>query len=171
MSDDPFDTLGLPARFDLDPGLIERAWLDKMAAAHPDVSCTNDGDIASVINRAKGVLEDAESRANALLERFGGPSAEQDNSLPDGFLTEIFSVREDMEQRLATGGEQAREQLREWADARRAEHQAAVRDLFATAEPDSVLTNIREQLNVWRYTERMIEQLDPSYDPNVSDFK
>ena len=27
--DDPFDVLGLPARFDLDPAMVRRAWLER----------------------------------------------------------------------------------------------------------------------------------------------
>jgi hypothetical protein len=169
MSDDPFETLGLPPRFDLDPTTIERAWLEKMATAHPDIAGSAGSDTASRINRAKGCIENAESRANVLLQHLGGPSAEDNNALPDGFLMDIFAVREDMEQRLAQDGDEARQQLREWASARRAEHEAVVRELFATKGIHSVLTRIREQLNVWRYTERMIEQLDPSYHPTRSE--
>jgi len=37
--------------------------------------------------------------------------------------------------------------------------------------PDpALLGEIRTQLNAWRYIERLIEQLDPQYDPNRADF-
>ena len=35
-SPDPFDALGLPARFDLDAETVRRAWLARSAGAHPD---------------------------------------------------------------------------------------------------------------------------------------
>ena len=33
------------------------------------------------------------------------------------------------------------------------------------------LAEIRIRLNAWRYIERLIEQLDPGYDPDVADFQ
>ncbi len=174
MPDDPFKILELEPRFDLSAAEIERAWLAKMALAHPDVvdkRGAEGGDLASRLNRAKGELEDAESRANLVLTHLGGPSAEDDTSLPDGFLMDIFGVREQMEQRLSEDGDSARRELREWASEQRATHIAKVSTLFTQAHAAGVRDEIRQELNVWRYTERMIEQLDPGYDPNVSDFR
>ena len=43
--------------------------------------------------------------------------------------------------------------------------------MFDSADDPEVRLTIRRELNVWRYTERMIEQLDPGYDPNTADFR
>ena len=171
MASDAFDILGLPPRFNLTEAEIERAWLSKIATTHPDASGDDDAEAASALNTAKDELEDSERRANLVLNRLGGPSAEQDNSLPDGFLMEIFSVREEMESRLASGSDAARDDLQQWASERRAEHIARVGGLFDSADDPEVRLTIRRELNVWRYTERMIEQLDPGYDPNTADFR
>ena len=174
MPDDPFDLLSLPARFDLSQDEIEAAWLARIARAHPDAGGAggeDGGDSASRINKAKAQLEDAETRANLLLARMGGPTAEQDTALPDGFLMEIFAVREEMEQKLASGGDAARAELQEWANAQRSELEQEVGALFDKGDDPEHRAAIRGKLNVWRYIERMIEQLDPSYDPNIADFR
>ena len=42
---------------------------------------------------------------------------------------------------------------------------------FDETNEQAVLSEIRTQLNAWRYIERLIEQLDPDYDPNRADFR
>lgn len=165
---DPFDTLGLEARFDLSRAEIERAYLSRVASAHPDRG--NDvPSTAADLNKARQTLLDAERRAGALLARLGGPSSSADTSLPDGFLMEIMEVRTAIEESLA--GE-AGEDWEAWADERRAGHIARIGAMFerALAGDSGVLSEIRRELNAWRYIERLIEQLDPGYDPSRADF-
>jgi molecular chaperone HscB len=170
--EDPFAALGLPARFDLENGVIERAFLARAAAVHPDM--VGDDEEAAVqsarLNRARAVLLDPEQRANALLRVLGGPSKEEDKSLPDGFLMEIMEVREAVEQAVGSGSEEERERWQSWARQQRAEYAAKVEALLVEPSPDN-LRAARQELNAWRYIERLIEQLDPRYDPNVSDFE
>lgn len=167
---DPFDVLGLPPHFDLDPSVIERAFLRAMASAHPDAAGSANGIESADLTEARRVLDDPERRANALLDRLGGPGKD-DRSLPDGFLMEIMSVREEIEQTPD------RERWTAWAEERRAEHIASVGAHFqrldhAGDEParESIRRSIRTELNAWRYAERLIEQLDPDYDPARADF-
>lgn len=173
---DPFATLGLPLRFDLPPAEIERAYLAAVGGAHPDLAGgaplgSGAADAAS-INDAMRVLMDPERRAEALLARLGGPSKE-DRSLPDGFLMEVMELRQEIEGDLAADGEAARTKWETWAAERRQERIASVGALFAglTDPPrQEELQAIRVELNAWRYLERLIEQLDPEYDPAASDF-
>ncbi|MCZ7633544.1 MAG: DnaJ domain-containing protein [Phycisphaerales bacterium] len=163
---DPFETLGLPARFDLDEGAIRRAYLARVAAVHPDAA-GGEGDQASVLNEARTVLSDPERRANALLVRLGGPSKEADRSLPGGFLAHMMEVRETIESDLATGGDEARQRWEAWATQQRSEYARRVGEMFAElADPAPIDARraIRTELNAWRYVERLIEQLDPQYD-------
>lgn len=167
---DLFDLLGLPPTFDLDSAELQRAYLSRSAAIHPDLAA---GDAAAArraaaLNQAKRTLEDPERRANALLARLGGPSKEQDRSLPPGFLMEIMEVREEIE----SGGrnEPKRAKWEAWAAQRREEHIRLISDLFGRKPVDVAgLAAIRTQLNAWRYIERLIEQLDPDYDPARAD--
>src|SRR5262249_4446136 len=88
-SSDPFDVLGLPARFDLPPAEVQAAYLARSRTLHPDAlgsESTEDGVRAAELNDAKRVLENPETRAEALLTRLGGPRKEQDRTLPPSFL-------------------------------------------------------------------------------------
>lgn len=163
---DPFEALGLPARFDLDEGAIRRAYLARVGAVHPDAA-GGEGEEASNLNEARAALSDPEKRANSLLARLGGPSKEADRSLPDGFLARMMAVREEVESDISSGGADARTRWEAWAVEQRRDHERRVGALFAglTDRPSAdALRAIRTELNAWRYVERLIEQLDPQYD-------
>ncbi len=170
---DPFDTLGLAPTFDLSATQIDRAFLSRMAQAHPDhhdipaEPGTDIAHLAGELNRARSILSDAESRAQALLTRLGGPRKEDDRTLPDGFLMQMMETRSTIDsERAALESHAAMEAFVErweaWGQARRKEHIDSVRTLFAslTDPPDNaVLRRIRKELNAWRYIERLLEQL------------
>ena len=173
---DPFTTLGLPARFDLSPEAIRRAHMARMGTVHPDVAGASPTDETQVarLNQARGVLEDPERRASALLARVGGPSKEQDKSLPAGFLMEIMETREGVEAAVASKDALSSDRWRAWAGEQRRGYAAAVGGMFAAlGDPPAreALVAIRTRLNAWRYIERLIEQLDPGYDPARADFR
>lgn len=163
----PFETLRLPPTFDLDPARIDRAWLTRSASLHPDRAEGEDAsEIArrsALLNRAKETLADPERRADALLETLGGPPASECKDLPDGFLMDIFEVRQAMEEATGSGDPSAKAAFEQLADDRRDAHIARVRELFSSlGDPadKGTLREIRVELNAWRYIERMIEQLD-----------
>lgn len=125
------------------------------------------------MNAARRALSDPERRASTLLAALGGPSKEQDRSLPDGFLAEILETRESIEAARLSADASSRQQWERWAEARRGEFIARVGQMFAALGPRPAgadLKAIRTQLNAWRYIERLIEQLDPAYDPAQADF-
>jgi hypothetical protein len=84
---------------------------------------------------------------------------------------------------MAGGGESERAKWESWAEERRREAIAEVGGMFAAIGPGSTdlrraegrwhegLRAIRVRLNAWRYIERLIEQLDPGYDPARADFE
>jgi curved DNA-binding protein CbpA len=169
VGEDPFDILGLPPAFDHAPAAIERAYLARAASVHPDL--VGDDDEAAVraakLNRAKSVLLNPEQRANALLARLGGPSKAQDKSLPPGFLIEMMETREAIEAAIATGNPEERGQWDRWALEQRSEYVSHIGELFGQVAKDpGKLAQIRQKLNAWRYIERLIEQLDPKYNPS-----
>jgi molecular chaperone HscB len=162
---DPFDTLGLPARFDLDPLEVERAYLARSADLHPDLAGADpDAErLAAELNGAKRALSDPEMRADALLRRLGGPTREKERSLPSGFLMEIMGIREEIESSAASGDPAAAAKWEEWAEGRRRELIGSISAMFAGLgdKPDAdALRAIRVELNVWRYIERLVEQLE-----------
>ncbi len=170
MSDDPFTRLGFEPRFDLTPSAIRSKAVRAAARLHPDrasdpVDARRRSGELSAVNEAAAELEDDEKRANALLNILGGPSASEDRSLPDGFLEDMLEIRMDLESVISSGDESGRIRLAQWAEEQREKYKAAVAKLFGAegkAIEESVRLEIRGQLNIWRYIERMIEQLDPS---------
>lgn len=167
MTPDPFDTLGLVPSFDLDPAALERAYLALAARAHPDAA-PDDPEAArrsARLNEARRILADPEQRANALLGRLGGPAKEQEKGLPPGFLPGIMQTREEIEEAIASGADAARARWEAWAAERRAEHVRSASRLFrevSSPPTPGALRAIRVELNAWRYTERLIEQLNAS---------
>lgn len=173
-TDDPFDLLSLPPVFGLDAARIERAALARLSQLHPDVNSGDAADdlevAAARINAARDALTFALSRAEILLRRLGGPSKEADKTLPPGFLMEVMDMREQVEAAVASGDAAARATWIAWSLDQRREMQARANDLFAAADTDpTALLQLRVHLNQWRYIERLIEQLDPAYDPGQSD--
>lgn len=171
VTPDAFDILGLQPTFTLEPSAIRRAYLARVATLHPDSADPNDADrgrTTAALHQAKATLEDPERRAAALLARLGGPTKEQDKSLPPGFLMETLEMRERIEAALSSGDPEARASIQRDAASRRGAHIARVTELFlaaSTPPTDESLRAIRTELNAWRYVERLIEQLDPGYDP------
>jgi molecular chaperone HscB len=159
---DPFALLGLPRRFDLPMPDIQRAWLTRTARLHPDRpdAPPDAAERLARLNHAHADLADPERRAAALLALLGGPSKEQDKSLPPGFLEEMLDVRERMESDL-DADPASRERWDCWAAERRDTSIARVARLFNAPPTPGSLREIRTELNAWRYIERMIEQLDP----------
>lgn len=166
---DPFAVLGLPRRFDLDIGAIESAFLSRLSGVHPDLAGEGASFEAADLMDAKATIENPERRATMLLELLGGPSASDDKSLPDGYLMEMMELRGEIEEQLGSDSD-ARTRWQSFADERRAEHIKRVSELFSPSSvDDDGLRLIRTELNAWRYTERLIEQLDPGYDPAQAD--
>jgi molecular chaperone HscB len=177
MAGDAFDSLGLEPRFNLDAEAIDRAYFARSATLHPDVATNPDaGREMAALNEARRTLADPEARADALLRRLGGPSREQERGLPEGFLGEIMELRQEIEAALASGDPAQRRRWQAWAAEQRLETIAEVGGLFAALAPGGgpvapeALRAIRVRLNAWRYIERLIEQLDPGYDPASADF-
>lgn len=166
---DPFAALGLERRFDMPSASIESAFLERLRGVHPDLAGEDASLDAADLTRARATLADHEERAVALLALLGGPSASEDKSLPDGFLMEMMELRGEIEEELVSDAG-ARDRWQAFADERRAGHIGRVSELFQT-DPmtDGTLGEIRMELNAWRYTERLIEQLDPDYDPAHAD--
>ena len=85
---------------------------------------------------------------------------------------EMMEVRGEIEDAIASGGDAERARWEAWADEQRAEFVQDVTARFAAADGSQPepLAAIRTRLNAWRYIERLIEQLDPDYDPAHADF-
>ena len=174
MTEDPFAILKVPHDFDLTNAAIEAAYLRCIAAVHPDSAESGAADTEMArLNDARSILLKPESRANALLDSLGGPSAKACPELPPAYLLEILEQSMEIEEELASDPVAARPKWTAWANDERNKILAAVAPLFAQASPKEgkILRDLRTGLNAWRYIERLLERLDPGYDPNRNDFR
>jgi molecular chaperone HscB len=164
---DPFATLGVPARFDLDTVELHRRFLALATANHPDrfVDPVDQADAAAraaAINQAYRVLSDPPSRAEALLALWGGPAKAAEEPPPPDLLATMLEVREQLETALAAKDAATLSRLRRWAMDQRAGYLDRIAALFAGAgdKPTGpVVANIRLALGGLRYCQRVLEQL------------
>jgi molecular chaperone HscB len=102
---DHFDRLGLPRRFALDPAAVERAYLARSRAVHPDYHLAGSSadlsaslELSAALNEAYTTLRDPFERAEYLLRLDGGPSAAEQKQMPQAFLAEMLEARERVEE-------------------------------------------------------------------------
>jgi molecular chaperone HscB len=98
---DPFATLGLGRRFDLDPADIEARYRDLQRALHPD---RHAGGTASErrlslsraieVNEAYRTLKDDLRRAEALLALHASAHGGEEEAADPAFLAEVMDLRE-----------------------------------------------------------------------------
>ncbi len=174
-TDNPFKVLGLEPRFDIDTDDLHHRFVAASAGVHPDRSTDPEEQLdlarrAAQLNQAYRTLKDPESRAGALLELVGGNDTIEHRDLPTGLLEQMLEIREQMAEATADANRQKLDELNDWAQAERKAYLDRIARLFdetmgSASPPRETLINIRRQLNALRYIERMIEQLDPDYEP------
>ena len=168
---DHFHRLGLPRRFALDAGGLERAYLAHSRAVHPDFHLAGPSadldaslELSAAVNEAYNTLRDPFTRAEHLLALEGGPSASEHKDMPMAFLVEMLDLREQVETARGTG------RLEELAADFAARHDgllATVGDLFRRYEaagpesPDraNLLRQVRASLNAAKYVRGLIRDL------------
>ena len=165
----PFEALDLEPRFGLDPADIRRRTMRAAARLHPDrapdpVSASEQAIELATINEAAGVLLDEIARAEAIIRLHGGPSPSEDQSLPEGFLEAMLSTRMELEEAVESENEAGKATLKAWARSEWAERRNAVAELLdqdPIPGPDRLIS-ARREINRWRYSQRMLEQIDSS---------
>jgi molecular chaperone HscB len=163
-SNDAFELLGLPAKFDLDPQLIERAFFDRSKELHPDRFATAPAaervvalSRSRALNDAYQTLKKPVPRAEYLLAR-AGVTIGDNEQLDPTFLMEILELREQLAELRANPAEVAR--LQATMAARRNAAVARLPELFVQGE----LAQIKTQLIVLRYLDRYLEECDAALD-------
>jgi curved DNA-binding protein CbpA len=155
---DPFALLQLPSTFTLSSDALDLAWMRASATAHPDAGGSVDH--AAQLNEARELLANLESRANLRLNMLGGPGADQDQRLPDGFLMEMLELRETIDAEIETEGAPAIERWKNWVDAECQKAYTKITPVLdAESAPEEARTEVRLVLNQVRYLERLREQL------------
>jgi molecular chaperone HscB len=161
---DPFDTLGVEPRFDLDEADLARRHRDLSRALHPDrhagAAATSRrlalGKMIEV-NEAHRVLKDPVRRAGALARRLGLPVGEgAEPAASPALLMEFMEAREDLGAAVAARDEA---RVRALAAGMKAREEAVLDRLTAAfADParrDAVLALLGEL----RYVRRFLDEV------------
>jgi molecular chaperone HscB len=160
-----FEVFGLPQRFDLEPELLRRRYLEQSRQIHPDQLSATGADpalglrSAARLNEAFRVLKDPLSRAEYLLEVAGGKSSAEDKSVPQDVLAETLMLREEIEEAREADDATALAALRTQVTERFAAQRERVTELAKQLPGDAALrTELRTQLNAMKYYQKMLEQ-------------
>jgi DnaJ-domain-containing protein 1 len=169
MHECPFQLFGIEPRFEVDPRSLRQRLLRESARRHPDrapdavTAAAWTAELAALNQAADRLLDDLQ-RAEHLVVLRGGPAPGDDRTLPDGFLESMLQIRMELEEAVAGGDQEGRAALEAWGrrewEARRA-RVAGLLDAPDGETPDTLLA-VRRELNCWRYSQRMLEQLDRS---------
>jgi molecular chaperone HscB len=166
-----FDRLGLTRRFVLDANELERAYLARSRAVHPDYHTTgSSGDLnaslelSAAVNEAYNTLRDPFSRAEHLLALAGGPSASEQKQMPPAFLAEMLEAREEIER--ARGNAAETDRLASAFATRFDKLMSEVGGLFQQVETTpnankaNLLLRVRGLLNAAKYVRGLIRDLN-----------
>jgi molecular chaperone HscB len=168
---DAFLRLGLPRRFAVDAAALERAYLERSRAVHPDYHVAGASadlgaslELSAAVNEAYNTLRDPFARAEHLLSLEGGPSATEHKQMPPAFLAEMLTLREELEEARAAGGAKL-EALEADFNRRSAAQLDAVADAFRryesaeVAERPNLLKQVRVLLNAAKYVRGLLRDL------------
>lgn len=170
---DHFARLGFPRRFALNADELERAYLARSRAAHPDyhlagatAELSASLELSAALNEAYSALRDPFARAEHLLALHGGPSAAEQKQVPPAFLAEMLEAREELE--VARGNEARTRALESAFQARFDKLMAEVRAHFdaldALPESDAgranLLVKARACLSAAKYVRGLIRDLN-----------
>jgi len=180
---DAFEQLGLPARYDVEPAELERAFFERSKALHPDRFAAAPAaervaalSRARALNDAYALLKRDASRAEYLLAREGVTIGDNERIDPE-LVMALLEEREQLAEARQRGDLGEVERMAAAMRARRREALAQVRALFGEANQAGaeaaraggearaqLLARIKRQLILLRYVERYLEECDAALD-------
>ena len=161
-----FELLGLPARFDLDPSQIERAFFDRSKELHADrfASAPAAERVAALsrsraLNDAYQTLKKPVGRAEYLLQRAGVTIGDNERLDPE-MIMRVLELREELAQARAAKDLATVERLQGQMKQRRDQALHELGELFAA--DDTV--GAKRVLIALRYIDRYLEECDAALD-------
>jgi molecular chaperone HscB len=161
-----FELLGLPARFDLDPSLIERAFFDRSKELHPDRFASAPAaervvalSRSRALNDAYQTLKKPVGRAEYLLERAGVTIGDNERLDPVQIM-EVMEAREELSEARRAKNTGKLEQLQAAMRTKRAAALDRLDALFASND----MAAVKGVLISLRYIDRYLEECDAALD-------
>lgn len=163
---DPFDSLGLEPRFDLDRRELERRYRDLQRELHPDRHAAESASTrrmallkAMEVNEAYRALKDDVSRAEALITRlYGTVSTSEADPM---FLMEVMELREALSEAKAARDAARVEKLAEQVRSQQGEAMAAIKRDFERAHEgdDSARDALLGGVSKLKYFKRFLTEV------------
>lgn len=165
-SSDAFELLGLPARFDLDAQVIERAFFERSKELHPDrfASAPAAERVAALskaraLNDAYAVLKKPVGRAEYMLERHGVTIGDNERLDPAEIMV-VLEAREELAEARLTNDKAKLEALQSQMQNRRAQALLELDGLFAASD----WAGVKRVVISLRYIDRYLEECDAALD-------
>ena len=170
---DHFQLLGLSRRFDLDDKALHDSYLALSRHTHPDYHAGQSAEVqalaqtvSAAVNEAYRTLFAPVRRASYLLELVGGASSAQEKGVPDGFLSQMMMLQEEVEDAKLAHDQAALARLGQVLHTQQDGLMRRVAALFGELEAASaceatrqaMLAEIRQQLNAVSYVRKLLSQ-------------
>jgi molecular chaperone HscB len=161
-----FSLLGLDARYDLDPSVIERAFFERTRELHPDRhAAAPAAERVAVLARSRAlndayqIVKRPVARAEYLLAQ-AGVTIGDNEQLDPAFLMEILDLREELAAARVAGRTEEVARLERAMKQRRTTAVAELGPMFAAHD----LAAIKRTLIVLRYLDRYLEECAAALD-------
>lgn len=175
---DPFELLGVSARFDLDKAVLEARQRELSKVLHPDRFATAGAaerraalNKAMSVNEAVRLLKNPVARGHALLARLLGAGAHTEQPeprVPPSFLMEVMEWREELTHAATRGDHAAVTRIASLAETRRAATVSELTRRFevlaaktstAVSDDDPDVSAIALGLATLKYFERLTDEV------------
>ncbi len=167
---DHFERLGLPRRFLLDNTEIERQYLARSRALHPDFHQLGSSaeqsaslELTARLNEAYTTLREPFKRAEYLMTLEGGPTPGEMKEMPPEFLEEMLELRMEIEEVKQEPDSPVRAEMEQRLKARREAMLTEVAGDFAKLEGGgdrvAILKSLRRRLNALKYVQNLLRDL------------
>ena len=168
---DHFKVMGLPHSFEIDSVELENRYQRLTLGMHPDFFGAApekqkrlSEKSSMMLNAAYSSLREPTSRARYLLSLFAGEKNLQTDALPEGFLQEMFTLQESLDEMLESCEQSDLGKMNEDLQNRYSSIESNYAALFKKFEtsPDNteILQQLQTQLNAERYLRRLLDRIN-----------
>ena len=168
---DHFEAMGMPHSFEIDSEELENLYQRLTLEMHPDFFGASSEEqkrqsekSSVMLNAAYSTLSKPTLRARYLLSQFALGKSLQKDTLPEGFLQEMFTLQESLDEMLESGHKSALRKMNEDIQKRYNFIESNYADMFKKIETSPENTEFLQQLqtllNAERYLRRLLERIN-----------
>ena len=168
---DHFKVMGFPHYFEIDSVELENRYQRLTLGMHPDFfgaapekqKCLSEKS-SVMLNAAYSSLREPASRARYLLSLFARKKNLQTDSLPEGFLQEMFTLQESLDEMIESCDQSDLCKMNEDLQNRYVSIESSYATLFkkfkTSPENTETLQQLQTQLNAERYLRRLLDRIN-----------